>query len=119
MQTPIQYTAAVAALLQIARGRRRWSAESAAKHAGMAHSTWRRVEDGFTVQARTYAAIETALDLPPGTLTTALADANGVVELARRLDVDTSVVTEGRQSAEEFAATYSRVDTSNRRRPLP
>jgi transcriptional regulator with XRE-family HTH domain len=65
---------ALGGVLQLLRTQKGWSVEQAAHQAGLGHMTWRRVEDGFAVRRRTYAALDTILSLPVGTVQRALND---------------------------------------------
>jgi hypothetical protein len=77
---------AIGASVQAARLRRHWSIELAAEKAGIAHVTWRRVEDGKKVRAATYGALDRFFELPPGTFQRATMDADGAANLDLKLN---------------------------------
>lgn len=55
-----------------------WSKEKAADEAGVAHMTYRRIEGGYRVQARSYAKIEVAFDFKPGSCQAVLDGADSI-----------------------------------------
>lgn len=58
--------------------------------------TWRRVEDGYAVRNKTYAAIDQLLDQPVGTVKRALGDDLLIAALARDYaNADTTYLTSG------------------------
>ncbi|MGH2618600.1 MAG: helix-turn-helix domain-containing protein, partial [Thermomicrobiales bacterium] len=73
---------ALAAIVKIVRTKEGKSIEAAAKEAGVGHMTWRRLEEGNTVRAQTYAALDRAYSLPPGTALRAVNTDEGIVNLA-------------------------------------
>lgn len=79
---------ALGGVLQILRASKGWSVEQAAVHAGLGHMTWRRMEDGFTVRNKTYAAVDELFDLPFGTVKRALADDMLMLDLIERVGVE-------------------------------
>lgn len=97
---------ALGGVLQTLRTARGWSVEQAAVHAGLGHMTWRRMEDGFNVRAKTYAAVDTLFELPFGTVKRALNDDLLMVQLIGRVGVDTSEVSTS--SAPRFVDTFAR-----------
>lgn len=97
---------ALGGVLQTLRAGKGWSVEQAAVHAGLGHMTWRRMEDGFNVRAKTYAAVDTLFDLPFGTVRRALNDDLLMVQLIAGVGVDTGEVTTA--SAPAFVDTFAR-----------
>lgn len=85
---------ALGAFLRVRRGREGLSVETMTERAGLSHMTWRRLEDGYAVRPKTYAAVETVFGLPAGSLTRALSDDSALVELAGLLGVDTSAASD-------------------------
>lgn len=110
---------AVGAIIRVARGKQGWSVEEAAKQADLGHMTWRRVEDGDFVRGKTYAALDDVFSLPTGTTSRAVSDDNQVVELARRIGLDTAAVDTGDQSAYDFMRSIARVAPSGALRSEP
>jgi transcriptional regulator with XRE-family HTH domain len=82
-------------ILRVVRGHKGWSVEHAAEEAQIGHMTWRRLEAGSRVWAQTYAKVDALFCLHPGTVQMALGDDDALIELARRLGVDTTPVAEG------------------------
>lgn len=100
------------AIVRVARGKQGWSVEDAAQKANLGHMTWRRVEDGHQVRGKTYAALDDIFSLPTGITSRAIADDEQVVELARRIGIDTEAVDGGEQSAYDFMMAMARVGTT-------
>lgn len=97
---------ALGGVLQLLRASRGWSVEQAAVHAGLGHMTWRRMEDGFTVRNKTYAAVDSLFELPFGTTKRALADDLLMVQLIARVGIDTVEVTTS--TAAPFVERFAR-----------
>lgn len=77
---------ALGATVRAVRGKNGWSVESASERAGIGHMTWRRIEDGYPVRAKSYAALDLLFEQSAGTFGAAARD--GVSEaLARSLGV--------------------------------
>lgn len=72
---------ALGGLLATYRTRKGLSVERAAVEAGLGHMTWRRAEDGAPVRRKTYAALDTVLGVPVGTVQRALNDDLLMVDL--------------------------------------
>lgn len=96
---------ALGGVLQTLRAREGWSVEQAAVHAGIGHMTWRRVEDGYTVRTKTYAALDRLLGLPFGTTRRATGDDRVLVELMGHVGVDVSNVAPA--TAEAFVEQFA------------
>lgn len=65
------------------RARRGWSAEDAARRAGVAPKTWQRLEDGKPVRNKTFESVDGLFGLPPGTAVRVWQDGvAGVLEVA-------------------------------------
>lgn len=65
------------------RNSRGWSVEAAILKGGIGHMTWRRIERGETVQARSYRGVDTAFDWPRGHTLAAVEAADESVELGQ------------------------------------
>lgn len=103
---------ALGGVLQIKRATEGWSVEKAAANAGVGHMTWRRVEDGYGVRNKTYAAVDQLLELPIGTVKRALGDDLLMVALARDIaGADTSDVTSA--SAADWVERFAKSTLSN------
>lgn len=97
---------ALGGVLQILRASKGWSVEQAAVHAGLGHMTWRRMEDGFSVRAKTYAAVDQLFELPFGTVKRALNDDLLMVQLIARVGVETKDVTTA--TAPDFVERFAK-----------
>lgn len=102
---------ALGGVLQVLRAGKGWSVEQAAVHANLGHMTWRRMEDGYSVRNKTYAAVDSLFELPFGTTKRALADDLLMVQLIARVGVDTSEVTTA--SASGFVDRFAQQTLSN------
>jgi len=97
---------ALGGILQTIRAQRGQSVENMAVadlHIG--HMTLRRLEAGHPVRQKTYAAVDTLLDVPVGTVKRALNDDLAMVELIAKAGVDTSAVTPATAAA--FVRTFA------------
>lgn len=74
-------------VLHVIRSRKAWSVNDAASQAGIAPMTWRRVEEGLEVRARTLTALDGLLGQPFGTVRRALDDDAEMRRLAKMADV--------------------------------
>lgn len=75
------------------------SVEAICEIVGVAPMTWRRFEDGYILQPRSYATIEKAVGLASGSLNKALCSDNVLVTLAEHLDGATLVACDKRREA--------------------
>lgn len=82
--------AALGSILRNWRASQGLSVEAVAERAHLAHTTWRRIEDGHSVWPRTRTAIEQAAGLPTGLVTRSLKDDDAAVELAEHLGIEVS-----------------------------
>jgi hypothetical protein len=97
---------ALGGALQLIRGRRAWSVNDAAQHAGLAPMTWRRIEDGLTVRAASHTAVDRLLELPFGTVRRALNDDLMMVDIVKLTGTDVRHVAT--DNAAEFLADFAR-----------
>jgi hypothetical protein len=97
---------ALGGALQLIRGRRAWSVNDAAQHAGLAPMTWRRIEDGLSVRAASHTAVDRLLDLPFGTTRRALNDDLMMVDIVKLTGTDTRHVAA--DNAADFLADFAR-----------
>ncbi len=96
--------------LRIARGLRGWSVETAAASAGIGHMTWRRVEDGYQVRAKTYAALDKFFELPAGLFQSAYKSDSMLVRLAADLGVELSDAPDAPAAIRQLVDSLAGVD---------
>jgi transcriptional regulator with XRE-family HTH domain len=94
---------ALGGFLHTWRARLGLSSLDMAAHVGLAHMTWRRIEDGYPARPKTYATVERSAGLAQGSVYRALASDDQLMELAGRLGIGPS---EG-QGASEFIASFA------------
>lgn len=106
--------AALGGVLQIVRGIRGWSVETAAREAHMGHMTWRRIEDGQPVREKTYGQVEACLGLGSGLIRRALTSPSTMIVLANDLGIDVSSVEQGLLTEGGFLDQLARTVTERK-----
>lgn len=97
--------------LQYLRAEKHWKVADAASHADVAPMTWRRLEHGLQVRDGSYAKVDELLSLRPGSVKSALADDNAMLDLLRRIGVQIP-----RQASRDAAAVleeFARATVAN------
>lgn len=106
---------ALGGLVHQARNGRGLSVEAMSAEAGVGHMTWRRVEEGASVRASTYTALERVFGLSAGQIQRALSDSKLMVKVGEKLGFDATEVNEGRQWASDWLFGFAAVGTQRKR----
>jgi transcriptional regulator with XRE-family HTH domain len=93
---------ALGAFLRHWRASQDLSVEAMAERAGLSHMTWRRLEDGHAIRARSLGIVEQAAGLPSGAIIRALNDDDALVELAEKLGIE----IDKNQSSQAFLRSF-------------